>query len=237
MKVMIATPTQNSTCTINYTASLINLFKEAAKYDDFELEFLYGTNEALVTHARNLCVNVFLKSDATHLLFIDSDIQFDGKQIIQMIRTKRDFVCGIYPKKKIDWEKVRVAALHGQPAHLLQSHSNEYLVVPSENTKTEEDGVIEIERAATGMMMLSKSVFETLKEKVNAFNLVSPIQSNVKFGQEEKYYEFFYSQIEPETNLFLNEDFSFCKLWIDNGGKIYGAPWIKLYHVGNHVFG
>jgi hypothetical protein len=140
-------------------------------------------------------------------------------------------------KKKIDWEKVRVAALHGVQAQLLQSHSNEYLVVPSANTEPLENGLVEIDRAATGMMLISKTVFETLKDKVNAFNLVAPVQSNIQYGQDEKYYEFFYSQIEPETNLFLNEDFSFCKLWIDNGGKIYGAPWVKLFHVGNHVYG
>lgn len=237
MKVLIATPMYGGQCTAGYTASMVNLFKLAAKCDDFEIDFMYGLNEALVTYARNMCANIFLKSDATHLLFIDSDIQFYPEHIIQMIRTQQDFVCGIYPKKKIDWDKVRLAAINGVPAHHLQSMSNEYLFEANGELVPNEEGLVEIERSGTGMMMISRTVFETVSHKIKSFNLVSPVQSNVKFEQDEQYKEFFFTSMHPETNVFLNEDFTFCNLWKETGGKIYGAPWVKLHHIGYHVFG
>lgn len=237
MKVLIATPMYNSQCTAGYTASMIELFKQSKNYPDIELEFMYGVNEALITYARNICANIFLKSDATHLLFIDADIQFQADQVFKMIETGKDFVCGIYPKKKIDWERVRHFAIQGAPAEHLQSLANEYLFEPTPNSTPDENGLIEIKRCGTGMMMISRKVFETLKDEVSKFALVSPVQSNVKFDQKEKYKEFFYTSKDKKTKVFMNEDFTFCNLWRKNGGKIYGAPWVKLNHIGNHVYG
>jgi hypothetical protein len=237
MKVLIATPMYNGQCTAGYAASMIQLFKEYHKYPDIELEFMYGINEALVTYARNMCANIFLKSDATHLLFIDADIQFNSTEVLKMIQTKNNFVCGIYPKKKINWEQVKSFALQGAAPSDLQSLANEYLFEPSSNALPNEQNLIEIQRCGTGMMMIGKTVFETLLDKVDFFNLVSPVQSNIKFKKEENYKEFFFTSKDPNNNIFLNEDFTFCDLWRSAGGKIYGAPWVKLYHIGNHTFG
>lgn len=236
MKVLIATPMYNSQCTAGYTSSVVQLFKKYGQHPNIQLEFMYGVNEALITYARNMFANMFLKSDATHLLFIDADIQFDPDQIFKMIETNNDFVCGIYPKKKIDWEKIHFLVRQGIRPELLQASANEYLFEPSLNAEPDENGLVEIQRAGTGMMMVSRKVFETLKDKVDKFNLVSPVQSNIEFQKDEGYFEFFYTS-KNENNIFLNEDFTFCNLWRSTGGKIYGAPWVRLLHIGNHVYG
>lgn len=227
----------NSQCTAGYTASMVELFKKFRDYEDLDIEFMYGVNEALITYARNMCANIFLKSDATHLLFIDADIQFNADQVIKMILTKNDFVCGIYPKKKIDWQKVSHMAMQGARPEHLQGLANEYLFEPVFGAVPNEDGLIEISRAGTGMMMIGRTVFEQLSDKVDTFNLVSPVQSNVSFEVDEGYKEFFYTSKDKEKNIFMNEDFTFCSLWKSVGGKIYGAPWVKLNHIGNHIYG
>lgn len=237
MKVLIATPMYGGMCTAGYTSSMIELFKRASFLEDIQLEFMYGVNEALVTRARNMCVSIFLKSDATHLLFIDSDIQFNAEQIIAMLRTKKDFVCGIYPKKKIDWDAVKHHAVMGIRPDQLQARSSEYLFIPSGDMVQDADGLIEIERAGTGMMMISRTVFETLSNQVQSFKLEAPVMSNVRFEDTEEYKEFFYTCVDPTTKIFLHEDFNFCRLWKETGGKIYGASWVALKHIGTHTFG
>ena len=127
--------------------------------------------------------------------------------------------------------------MQGTPVENLQAAANEYLFEPCADMTADEQGLVEIQRAGTGMMMIGRKVFETLLDKVGNFSLVSPVQSNVKFEQEEKYKEFFYTTKNPETNVFLNEDFTFCNLWRSTGGKIYGAPWVRIQHIGNHVYG
>jgi len=237
IKVLICTPMYGGNCTAGYAASMIELTKIAAKLDDIEIEFMYGSNEALITRARNMCAAIFLKSDCTHMLFIDSDIEFNPHDIIKMIRTNRDFVCGIYPKKKINWAQVHAAVRNGATIEQLPHYASEYLVVQTDNVTETEDGLVELERAATGMMMLSKKVYEELSDKVNTFNLEAAGSSNIKFEESELYKEYFYTSTDPITKIFLHEDFTFCKLWKDNGGQIYGAPWVKLRHIGNYTFG
>lgn len=237
MKVLISTPMYNSQCMAGYTSSMIHLFKKYGNDSTIELDFMYGINEALVTYARNMCANLFLKSDATHLLFIDADIQFDADQVWRMIQTQQDFVCGIYPKKKIDWNRVRQGALQGIQPNLLPLYGNEYLFEPIPNSEPNDQGLVEILRAGTGMMMISRQVFESLEPHVGKFQIVSPVQSNIQMGQGEPYLEFFYTSQDPLTKIFMNEDFTFCNLYRNQGGKIYAAPWVKLLHIGNHVYG
>ena len=237
MKVLIATPMYGGFCTSGYTASMIELMKKYSKSDDIEIEYMYGTNEALVTRARNICASIFLKSDASHLLFIDSDIQFNPEQLYRMIQTKNDFVCGIYPKKNIQWNQVVDAVKQGVPVEQLQTAASEFLVIFDTSIPRTEEGLVEIERAGTGCMMISRKVFDTLSDKVKTFRIEAPVNSNVKFGQDEVYREYFYTSTDPNTEIFLHEDFTFCKMWRDTGGKIYGAPWVDLKHIGNHTYG
>jgi hypothetical protein len=236
IKVLICTPMYGGICTAGFTSSMIELTKQAAKLDDIEIQFMYGTNEALITRARNMCAAIFLKSECTHMLFIDSDIEFNAHDIIKMIRTNRDLVCGIYPKKNINWTQVHNAVKNGATPEQLPFYASEYLVIQTPDKEVTEDGLVEIERAATGMMMISKNVYNTLTDKVKSFNIESPTMSNIKFEQNESYKEYFYTSTD-DNGIFLHEDFSFCKLWKDNGGTIYGAPWVKLRHIGNYTFG
>ena len=41
----------------------------------------------------------FMRSAATHLLFIDADIGFTPAQVIEMLRFDQSFVAGVYPLK------------------------------------------------------------------------------------------------------------------------------------------
>jgi hypothetical protein len=237
MKVLIATPMYGGFCTSGYTASMIDFMKKYGNHPEIQFEFMYGIGEALVTRARNMCASIFLKSDATHLLFIDSDIQFIPEQLFKMIQTKNDFVCGIYPKKNIQWQQVKDAVLNGVSIDQLQTAGSEFLVIFNTTIPKTSEGLVEIERAGTGCMMISRKVFDNLSDKVNSFRIEAPVNSNVKFGQDEMYKEYFYTSTDPNTGIFLHEDFTFCKMWRDTGGKIYGAPWVQLKHIGNHTYG
>ena len=73
-------------------------------YKRVKIEFSL-IKSSLVTQGRNLCVAGFLDSDATHLLFIDSDISFKEQSIFKMIEKDMDVISIPYPLKNFDWEK------------------------------------------------------------------------------------------------------------------------------------
>lgn len=235
--VLVAIPMYNSSCMAGTCISLVSLATEAAKINDIKFDYLYALNESLIPKTRSMIVHAFLRSPHTHLLFIDSDITFDAKQIIQMVRADEDFTVGIYPKKSIKWERVAEAARQGCPPQQLQIMGSEYLFHANKENgmKANAKGLIEVDKAATGCMLLSREVFEKLKPSTNTFKL-EDAQENVS-DRGDNLYEFFKTSIDPETGVFLHEDFTFCKMWKDIGGKIYADPRVQLQHTGPHVFG
>lgn len=232
-KIMICTPMYNSQCTAEYAISMIDLMSMVPRVKDLQVMTLFALNESLIHKTRNLLVHSFLKSDCTHLLFIDSDIGFKSDQILRLMMTDGDIVCGIYPKKKINWNQVSEAVSEGVSVQELPKHALEYLFVP-DNIDAEDD-LIDINRAGTGMMLISRNVFEELEDKVDTFKLESDLE-NV-FRTDEEIREYFFTSIDTETKIYLHEDFNFCKLWKEHGGKIHAASWVELTHSGTHVFG
>jgi hypothetical protein len=56
---------------------------------------------SLVTQGRNLCVSSFMESNLSHLLFIDSDIDFQSESIFKMIEADKDVISIPYPLENI----------------------------------------------------------------------------------------------------------------------------------------
>ena len=65
---------------------------------------------SIVITGRNMCVQAFLKYKCSHMLFIDSDIEFDATSILMMIKADKDIVLTPYPMKAVNWDKAREVA-------------------------------------------------------------------------------------------------------------------------------
>ena len=114
-------------------------------------------------------------------------------------------------------------------------YASEFLVHTVGDGQPNEKGLIEVEKAATGMMLIKREVFEILSDKVGSFLLEDRLDNVSEIGEPIK--EYFKTMIEPETGIFLHEDFTFCRLCRDAGIKVYAAPWVKLLHIGTHTYG
>ena len=123
-----------------------------------QVKFSFLFNESLITRARNYLVDEFLnRSDCTHMLFIDSDIHFDPKDVIALLALDRDVIGGPYPKKAIKWRSVR-KAMEKNPdidVGVLEKVTGDYVFNPVKGTAqfsvTEPLEVLEI---GTGYMMI-----------------------------------------------------------------------------------
>ena len=51
-----------------------------------------------VTRARNILSAMFMESTASHLFFIDADIEFDVDSILRALAYDKDIVIVAYPK-------------------------------------------------------------------------------------------------------------------------------------------
>jgi len=103
------------------------------------IQYLHG--DSLVTRARNKIVKNFLDSKMQFLMFIDSDILFESKQIVSLRNRDRYIVGGAYLKKKLPY-------------------------APVCNSKIGEEGDLDIVReAGTGFLMIHREVFEDIKKR------------------------------------------------------------------------
>jgi len=94
---------------------------------------------------------------------------------------------------------------------------------------------VEIFNGGTGFMLIKREVFEKLSDHVPSY-LNDVLDLNGTVGQRDEIREFFATSIEPETGRLLSEDYHFCRIWRQIGGKVHAAPWCQLAHIGTYAF-
>jgi hypothetical protein len=234
-KLFIATPMYGGLCNGNYTVGLlqsVSVFSQAG----VAMQFAYMMNESLITRARNSLAYDFLATDCTHLMFIDADIGFNPQDILPMIDADKDIICGLYPKKEINWPRIEKAVHDGYITQDLHKFVGAFVVnAVGDSVTGNVADCIEISNGGTGFMLIKREVFEGLSDKVpfyhNDMFLATDDMTKVKVIKE-----FFATSIEPDTKRLLSEDYHFCKIAREAGYKVYAAPWAELTHCGSYNF-
>jgi hypothetical protein len=237
LKIFIATPMYGGMCAGFYTQSIIQLLT-TCQANGVDAEFSFMFNESLITRARNSLTHTFMKTDCSHLMFIDSDIKFRAEDVIHMIRAEKDIICGIYPKKEINWHSVKAAMDRGVPFDQLKSHTGSFvvnLVNYVGEVTVPVNQPVEIFNGGTGFMLIKREVFDKLGESVPSYSN-DVVDLGGKMKQSEPIKEFFTTSIEPGTNRLLSEDYHFCRIWRESGGQVHAAPWCQLAHIGTYTF-
>lgn len=236
-KIFIATPMYGGMCAGFYTQSIIQLLT-TCQANGVDAEFSFMFNESLITRARNSLTHTFMKTDCSHLMFIDSDIKFRAEDVIHMIRAEKDIICGIYPKKEINWHSVKAAMDRGVSFDQLKSHTGSFvvnLVNYVGEVTVPVNQPVEIFNGGTGFMLIKREVFDRLGESVPSYSN-DVVDLGGKMKQSEPIKEFFTTSIEPGTNRLLSEDYHFCRIWRESGGQVHAAPWCQLAHIGTYTF-
>jgi hypothetical protein len=235
-KLFVSTPMYGGQCFGLYNQSLIQL-NNLLKTTGNECIISFMMNESLITRARNALTHNFLKTDCTHLMFIDADIRFNPGDIPPMVEANKDIICGIYPKKEINWQSVKDAVDRGVPVDQLKHHTGSFVVNLVEYSPTVTVPInqpVEIWNGGTGFMLIKREVFEQLADKVPSYiNDVTDLSGSIK---DDEIKEYFATSIEEGTRRLLSEDYHFCNIWRKAGGKVWAAPWVQLSHIGTYAF-
>ena len=164
-KLFLATPMYAGQCFGTYARSVCELVTTFTQRE-LPLQLYSLFNESLITRARAYACDEFLRSDATHLLFIDSDIGFAAQDIICMMSLMRESqydILGLpYPKKCISWEKIKHAVDKGfadKNPQQLDQFIGDFVMNPLPGTQSfsvlEPAEMLEV---GTGTMMIRRDV-------------------------------------------------------------------------------
>jgi hypothetical protein len=147
IRPFVCTPSYDNRFDGDYLVSIAESMLMAPQYGIVPELCTIG-NSAFIDIARNLCVYKFLQTDCTHLFFIDSDLRFEPRAFISLLRSGLPVCAGIYP---------------------LRQDKEEYPVrmVPDGNggvktTDTPDGSWVWCDRVPTGFLCIERKVIEEM---------------------------------------------------------------------------
>ena len=207
-KIFFGIPAYDHKVSLKQAVSLMRFAQEAPQHG---IQAAVGSicGCSVVSRARNLLVADFLESDATDLMFIDADINFDPQDIFRLLAWVSEpnigIAAGIPCARKI--EKTYIVTL---------DDDNDKVVM-------NEMGLVKAKRVATAFMMIKRKVIEDLVEK-------NPQWRYYDHMRERNLTAVFDFQVKDNT--YVGEDYLFCDRAREIGYEVWVDPTIKLGHMG-----
>lgn len=217
MKIFIACPAFGYQVNAQTTASLVALTKELAERG------IFGGFSVLsfpdIVDLRNVFLSVFFDAlDATHMLFVDADMQFEPELVRDMLNADKPLIGAIYPKKRLPMDWVGSA-----------------LVPPAEP----ENGLLELQGLGCGVMLIRRDCIEGMIQSGQSevdTNLSGTALNGLLEPHGVKRIIRAFDKITTEDGRKLSEDFSFCWRHRQAGGRVYAAIEHQLTHLGVYPF-
>lgn len=233
--LVVATPCFGGQVSSIYASSLFALQSAVRGKSNLELKVHLRDGDALITRARANLVALFLDDPAaTHFLFVDADIGFAPEQVFRLIECGADVVAGIYPIKRVNWEKARRAIDANRPN--LPAASLDYVLeIDDPDHVMVVNGFARVRYAGTGFLMIRRHVLEKMCKHYASLRFFREHSHDALSGSRNRF-ALFECLIDPATGTYLSEDFAFCKRWTDLGGEIWADLDSRLDHVGPSVF-
>ena len=229
--VFLATPCYGGVVTQGYMQSVIGIMQQAGP-NGYDVTLALLGQDALITRSRNTLVAHFMANEAaTHILFIDSDISFDPTLVHRLIAADKDVVAASYPLKTYYWDAQAEQRLRRGEA--LDTVGLRYVGELCEGALAERDGDLATATyVGTGFMLITRSAILGM---INAYpetryKTIHAYMNKQSCG--ESFYALFDCIIDPLTETYLSEDFTFCHRWRAIGGQIWLDTRSRLIHTG-----
>ena len=221
----IATPAYGDEVKTGYVDSLLKTCL-ALQQRQIGLHFV-TTSSSLIAHARNLAVDHFMKrTDATHLLFIDSDMRWRVEDLMRMLASAdRDVLSAVAPRKIYDWHRIAAVARANPDLDptLLPVHGVQQILPDL----TGGDVVQESVHALTGLILIRREVFEDLF-RAHPDWLIAPPSPQAGLVT--------YFSGGRTQNGFRGEDLAFGEDVRAVGRTVFVCPWFRMGHIGTHEY-
>lgn len=213
--VFIATPAYDGKVDSDFAQSLIESAQHATIFGIRVTGAVMG-NGAFIDLARNTFVRMFLEEypDCTHLFFIDSDLRFESRAFVELVRNcdeSRPVVSGMYRRRQEPED---------YPVH--------WIPEPEASKETGEeclwikDGWLMCDRVPTGFLCIHRSIIEPMAERAE----------KIKVAGQGPVPRLFYTKLD-NNNRFVGEDFCWCDDYMEQFDEpIWCWPDFDFVHGG-----
>lgn len=232
--VLIAVPCIDGWVWSGFADSLMLLFPHLAQ-NGVHATLYRRDGDSLVTRARDMCVAEFLaRPEFTHLMFIDCDIRFRPQDVLTMLQSDLDIVCGAYPKKQ------------DEPSFVWNPFGPDE--IPYRN------GFVLAKDAGTGFMLIKRGVFDVLRDSTKRlywWNLPGVPRTDEHRAEQALraavHRNYFSEEFEPLVDDWdegagevvynrLSEDWAFCRKAQAAGLSVHVYADAALGHFGSKEY-
>ena len=204
--ILFATPCYAGQLTEPFFHSAMRTVQELNRVG-LAFDWLTERNESLVHRARMEMCATFLKTEHSHLFWVDADIEFTPEDVAKLWNLETDIAVGCYAMKKRD-------------AQWYAAWKDGQLVKDLDQFK----GPIEVDYAGTGFMLIAREVIERLTEIHGTWE-----------GANGPVPAIFMTPIH--NGGLESEDYHFCRIAREAGFKVVMDPSVRLKHWGSYAFG
>ena len=220
MKVIIATPFYEMRGFSPYIRSLTHTIKLLTMCG-IEHDYWDSAGDSYVDRAKNTIMNKFLEDpEATDLLMIDSDMEWNADAVLAMLRLPEEVVVGSYPQKNA-WGKWTAL-----PEYVKEANAEIYH--PIGRTLADGSALIKSQFLAGGFMRIKRSALEKFRDKHTQYRYQD---TSADPGCPERVYTEF-STCEVKDGLRWGEDRVFGKRLAECGVEAWILPNINFGHYG-----
>tara|TARA_R110002020_G_scaffold113524_1_gene261300 strand:- start:644 stop:1351 length:708 start_codon:yes stop_codon:yes gene_type:complete len=212
--VFIAMPCYDSV-KINTMLSIIKLVQQLHK-NGIECG-IQTMKSPLIHQARNYLTSVYLTTSYTHLLFVDSDVEFEPEAVLRMLVAKKSIICTPYRVKNEEINKQIYTVEFKDP--------NKITVLAQ--------GLVEIEAGPTGLMLIERRVFERIITNHPELKIKNPATPHPG-KSHEFYYNFF--DFSFKDGYAMGEDIFFCRLARRNDFQLFANTSSPTAHHGSFAW-
>jgi hypothetical protein len=205
--IFIATPAYSGTVHVQYTISFAQTVCALLSKGHKVTPYIEAGGSLLIA-TRNRILQLFLESEATHLLCIDSDLGWPAEAVLAMLEENKDFVCGVYPSR------------NGENVFLYRP------VLDKDNNLITDRHLIKAEYIPAGFMLLSRRAVQQMVSKFPEKVCAPKIGTNAHL----KFCSLF--ETEVYEGEFWGEDYVFCRRAREAGIDIWIDPLIQFDHAG-----
>ena len=198
--------------------TMLSIFQLIQKLGQSKVEVGINTMKSPLIHqARNYLTSVFLTTPYSHMLFIDSDVEFGPEAGLRMLVADKDIITTPYRVKDERLDTPRYTVKFPDPKVIP--------ILPG--------GLVEIEAGPTGLMLIHRRVFEKIIKNRPDLKIKNKAVSSPG-ASHEFYYNFF--DFGFNDGYTFGEDVSFCKLARANDSKLYANIESPTAHRGEYAW-
>lgn len=184
----------------------------------WQVRVKFTVGDSMIFRTRNMFVSdVIAHPEVTDLVMIDDDVDWEQGALVRLLQHDKDVVCGVYPKRQ---EKLEFPCKSVPGA------------MPDAN------GLMEMRMVPTGFLRIRRDV---LVQMIERYPERAYRETALSSG---KAWALFFNEMHVDEDHpaadglkdLWGEDFTFCRLWTQMGGKIYADTLLSFQHIGKRAF-